>query len=103
MKELQKLVYEEYKKNGYEKQWSEFPNDGIADIAELGLVDTEISEAIECIRKRRPKDELAFELADAVIRIMTFATRKGIDDLGYYIQAKHEKNMERGYLHGRKV
>ena len=102
VEKLQKFVYEEYLKNGYKKMFAECSNRELADIAELGLIDTEVSEAIECIRHGKNQLDLSFELADIVIRAMNFASRKGIN-INNAILQKHKKNMKRGYLHGKVV
>lgn len=107
---IQDLVFEEYKKNGYLENWetaykiikeSGVVDPRIVDVAEVGLVDTEISEAIEEIRKGTPEKEVT-ELADAIIRIMTYSKRKNYD-LEKAILDKHLKNMKREYLHGKRV
>lgn len=107
LRELQKKVYEEYVKNGYDKFWS-IPKSGIhnnlniesiIDIAELGMINTEVSEAIE---KSFIKDNpsLGFECADIIIRTLNFMSRKGLD-AEFYIERKNNTNIERGYLHGK--
>ena len=117
LKEIQEMVFEEYKKNGYLIMWS-FPKvnlgegfynykhyQNINDIAELGLINTEVSEAIEITRKKDNKNklrELALECADIIIRTLNFMSRKGLD-AEFYIIAKHNKNMKRGLLHGKEI
>lgn len=115
--EIQKLVYEEYKKNGYLEMWTKVPldkndfprwhtdNQEIADIAEVGLINTEVSEALDAIREYGYpllRDKLGEELADVIIRALNFASRKGID-LEPYILSKHEVNLERGDRHGKNI
>lgn len=105
---LQKLVFEEYKKNGYSERWSseyliQHPEELelIIDLAEIGLFVTEVAELMEEIRDGNlilaPE-----EGSDIIIRVMNFFNRKGID-LEPSILHKHEVNMVRGKLHGRKV
>ncbi len=115
-RQLQLKVREEYQKNGYLDIWNfEGYNlqdlDATAtksiqarfDIAELGLIVSEVSEAMEEVRNKEPSTALlAFELADIIIRTMNFASRKGID-LESFIIEKHQKNMKREYLHDRRV
>jgi len=97
--EIQKLVYSEYKKNGFEEEFNK--HDAIGDIAELGLITTEISEAIETIRYSNTRKHLCFELADIVIRVLNFANRKGIN-LEFFIQQKNDINQQRNKFHGNK-
>jgi len=109
--EMQRMVYDEYIKNGYLDMWyihgmptAEIREkmQAIADIGEVGLFTSEVGEALEAIRHGDSKEHLAEELADIVIRVMNFATRKDID-LENAILLKHEKNMKRPILHGKKV
>ena len=106
--ELQKLVFKEYVRNGYAERWSkeylmEHPEelDLVIDLAEVGLFVTEIAELMEDIRDAN-REHYGEEGADIVIRLLNYFNRKGID-LEPYILAKHEKNLDRGRLHGRKV
>ena len=79
-------------------------------LAALALVTTEISEAVEAIRKHDPttwantkeKDTFARELAGATIRIMDLAAWVGVD-LGEAIRAELEANKARGHRHGGKA
>jgi hypothetical protein len=113
--DIQQSVFCEYVKNGYLLMWDlddcrkPMMNDvdtlkrlhSIADIAELGLITTEVSEAIEAVR-RGDSGHVAEELADVVIRVMNYASRHGIC-LEDAILTKHEKNLGRAKLHGKKV
>ena len=106
--ELQKLVFQEYKRNGYAERWSkeyliEHPEelDLVIDLAEVGLFVTEVAELMEDIRDAKI-EHYGEEGSDVVIRLLNFFNRKGID-IEPYILAKHEKNMKRERLHGRKV
>jgi NTP pyrophosphatase (non-canonical NTP hydrolase) len=102
--QLQKLVFLEYEKNGYLENWTQFEEfkelQSIFDIAELGLISTEVSEAIESIRT--DKISIGYELADIIIRVMNFASRKDID-LESAILEKNSINLNRGKLHGKTV
>lgn len=79
-------------------------------LAALALVTTEVSEAVEAIRKHDPttwrdtktKDTFARELAGATIRIMDLAAATGVD-LGEAIRAELEANKSRGHRHGGKA
>jgi len=107
-KELKKLVLLEYKKNGYFDEWEKARKIlkkhgivGIVELAEVGLFVTEVAEGMEEIRNNN-KEKLATELADTIIRIMNFASRRGIN-LEDAILRKHKKNLKREKLHGRPV
>lgn len=99
-KDVQKLVYDEYVLNGYKEMWNNVTPKHAGDLAELGLVTSEVSEAMECVRNDDDK-ELQLELADIIIRVMNFATRHNMN-LETAIMFKNIKNMEREALHGRK-
>ena len=79
-------------------------------LAALALVTTEISEAVEAVRKHDPttwtdtktKDTFARELAGATIRIMDLAVWVGVD-LGEAVRAELEANKARGHRHGGKA
>lgn len=105
--ELQDLVFQEYKKNGYLKEWTVSENysniQRKVDLAEIGLFNTEVAELQEEIRK---KDyifyDLGIECADIIIRVLNFMSRKHLD-AEMFIKAKHEKNLKRGKLHGKQI
>lgn len=79
-------------------------------LAALGLVTSEVAEAMEAVRKHDPvtwrdtktKDTLARELGGAVVRIMDLAAWLGID-LGTAVVEEIEANATRGYKHGGKA
>jgi NTP pyrophosphatase (non-canonical NTP hydrolase) len=123
--ELQKIVFEEYIKNGYRYMWNledlkmlirnnviecvlYFKGDQfrqlmtISDVAEVGLINTEVSELLEAIRKDKGLLEQGEECADIIIRVMNYCSRKGIN-LENEIMRKDIKNMNRGKLHGKLV
>jgi len=108
LEELQKMVFEEYELNGYADRWTmdyfiknplEF--DLLIDLAEVGLINTEVSELLEDIRSN-DREKWGDECADIVIRVMNFCSRKGIN-LESHIIGKHGKNLTRGELHGRTI
>ena len=76
----------------------------------LGLVATEVSEAVEAVRKHDPKtwadantkDTLVRELAGTVVRCMDLAERLHLP-LAEAIVAEIKANLERGYKHGGKA
>ena len=105
---VQELVHEEYIKNGYAERWTkeyliEHPEelDLVIDLAEVGLFVTEISELMEEIRDGN-LPLYAPEGADIIIRVLNFFNRKGVD-LETAILTKHNINLRRDKLHGRKI
>lgn len=76
----------------------------------LGLVGTEVSEAIEAVRKHDPetwsdaktKDTLVRELAGTVVRCMDLAERFNLP-LAEAIVEEIKANAERGFRHGGKA
>ena len=76
----------------------------------LGLVHTEVSEAIEAVRKHNPetwsdaktKDTLVRELAGTVVRCMDLAERFDLP-LADAIVEEIKANAERGHKHGGKA
>jgi len=99
-KDLQKLVYEEYKKNGFEEFFNR--NKECGDIAEIGLIASEIGEALDYIRDDKETKYVSVELADIVIRVLNYCNRKNID-LEFYIIAKNRINCRRDKYHNKKV
>ena len=108
--EIQDLVYTEYIKNGYKEKWTSKPYLGInspqqkiSDLAELGLIITEVSEAMEEIREKELNMyNLAIECSDIIIRVLNFMSRNNLE-VEPFILIKHNKNMEREKLHGKGV
>ena len=78
-------------------------------IALLGLVDSEVAEAMEAVRKHSPKtwhdastkDTLVREMGGAVVRLMDLAEYLGLP-LGQAIEEEIKHNATRGYKHGGK-
>ena len=95
LRELQRLVYKEYQQNKFEEGFNK--HGIIGDLAELGLISTEVSEAITRVRKNETGVEE--ELADIVIRVFNYCNRKGIT-LDNSIIWKNELNQKRAKLHG---
>ena len=84
--------------------WDEDRNDGEV----IALMHSELSEALEALRKGNPQDEklpefseLEAELADVVIRIMDYANSKRLR-VASAIVAKAELNKSRPPMHGGK-
>lgn len=85
------------------------PNDwvgaGIQSVYKLGcvlaLIHSEVSEALEALRKN-DRANFEEELADTLIRVLDCAAGLGID-MDATVQAKLEKNRQRGFRHGGKA
>ena len=110
LSEIQKIVFIEYKQNGYLNMWNlhgfNEQDIKIRDIAELGLITTEVSEAIESVRSHWKDDidisNLQNECADVIIRTLNFMSRKGFN-AEKIILYKNKINLNRGLLHGKSV
>lgn len=76
----------------------------------LGLITSEVAEAMEAVRKHAPetwgdaetKDTLVRELAGTIIRCMDLAEHLGLP-LAQAIIEENEANKARGYKHGGKA
>jgi NTP pyrophosphatase (non-canonical NTP hydrolase) len=75
----------------------------------LGLVTSEVSEAMEAVRKHDPcrwsyygeKDTLVRELAGTIVRVMDLAHHLNLP-LGEALLSEIEANAKRGFMHGGK-
>ncbi len=86
---IQALLFEEYYKNGYAEMWNKAGK--IGDVAEMGLVVTEVSEALEEIRRKTTDNgHLAEECVDIIIRTLNFMSRKDLWAEPVLLK-KHEK------------
>jgi NTP pyrophosphatase (non-canonical NTP hydrolase) len=86
------------------KKYHGFTDDDLAQIRlykmeKLGLIGTEIAEAMEAVRQPNFGNE-AEELADTLIRIFDYAGGFGID-LSSAVEAKMMKNYQRPMKHGK--
>lgn len=101
IREVQREHFKISTLKGYTDNWNKAGRFG--DIVELGLIVTEVSEAMEVMRKHKiNRDKLSEECADIIIRTMNFMSRKGLD-LDIALWLKNVKNMKRGYLHGKVI
>lgn len=112
--DLSKKVYEANVAKGFYDTPRDFPHTCM-------LIVSEISEAVEAERKGVPfpnivpeldspnfevdfkalvKDTIPDEMADAMIRILDWCGKEGVD-IGYHIQAKLKYNASRPYKHGK--
>jgi len=107
-KDIQHLAYKGYREKGFLEKWEkarkilrEHGLERIVDLAELGLVVTEIAEAMEEIRDDNSKAE-SKELAGVFIRLSNYSMRKGYN-LESEIIRESRRNLTRPKLHRRKV
>lgn len=68
----------------------------------IALAHSELSEALEADRKGEPKEHVAEELADCIIRILDMAEAHGLPVINEMIK-KAEKNKLRPMMHGGKL
>lgn len=74
------------------------------DAEKIALMHSELSEALEGLRKDLMDDKLPHrkmvevELADTIIRIMNYASHRGLDVAGAVVE-KARFNATRGYKH----
>jgi len=101
VQELQAILLTDYNAKGFLKKWQSVTPKWAGDLAELGLIHTEISETMEAVRDG-DEEHMAEELAGIVIRVLNFASRHNIN-LMEYITEEFKRNTNRPFLHGRKV
>ena len=72
----------------------------------IALMHSELSEALEYVRKPGPDDKLpqfsgeVVELADALIRILDYCAHYNLP-IEQAVLAKHEYNKQRPFMHGK--
>ena len=108
---IQAKVYDEYVKNGYLAWLQNKGKEG--ELAEIGLITTEIAEAMEEIRNPNTNyQNVMFECADIIIRTLNFMSRmyeesqtwtQPLKLASFYVHSKHRKNLKRGWHHGREL
>ncbi|MBZ4662791.1 MAG: MazG nucleotide pyrophosphohydrolase domain protein [Caloramator sp.] len=104
--DLCKVCYENAESKGFWEDIKEIYLEGMparhfnnAIAARLALIHSEVSEALEAIRKG-DKENFKEELADIVIRVFDLCGGLSID-LEHEIEKKMEKNKQRPYKHGK--
>lgn len=99
--DAQESIYDCAVRHGW---WERPREDGTC----IALMHSELSEALEALRKNKPSDKIPMftgeeeELADTIIRIMDYAHHKQLN-LAAAIIAKAEFNETRPYKHGGKL
>lgn len=103
---MQSVVFETHMAKGWTANSK--PEDPVWRGNQLMLMVTELAESHEAIRKDLMDDKVTtrkgveVELADAIIRIMNFATECDLDIPGALIE-KAIYNDGRAYMHGNKI
>ena len=102
-RQLQKRAHDNSVEKGF---WHEGPERNQAEM--IALMHSELSEALEAIRKGNPQDShcapwgaVGIEMADTLIRIFDFCEGFGID-LYSHLLVKMEFNEGRPHMHGKK-
>lgn len=110
MKDQRQTVLEamaiEINRTAHSKGWYDIPRE---DGTMIALMHSELSEALEALRKDDPDSEkippfsqVAEELADVIIRILDYSVQQDLDVPGAVL-AKMEYNTQRFYRHGGKA
>lgn len=98
LNELSKEAYMQANTNGF---WDmSIPEDVQKVLIKLLLINGEVSEATEVLRKDLGRDRLHEELADVMIRLLDLMAYVQMDT-DAVIQKKMEYNKTRPYRHGR--
>lgn len=94
VKEFIDVCHDVAKSKGW---WDEHRNDGEL----IALMHSELSEALEAMRKDASEEDVAEELADCCIRIFDYCGAKNID-LQQALLKKIDYNKTRPFKHGKK-
>lgn len=86
------IAHDNAEKHGF---W-ESDNDG----EKIALMISELIEVLEALRNGEPPERIAEEFADCIIRICDYCGKHKLD-VGHALIAKHKKNVERPYKHGK--
>jgi len=98
LNELSKAAYAQSCWNGFYDD--NIPVDVNQILVKLLLINGEVSEAVEALRKDQGSDRLHEELADVMIRLLDLAGFVNMD-VDSHVTKKMEYNKLRKYKHGR--
>lgn len=120
LSEIQKIAFNQVNNKGFYLRWNrarlilEYHHSNndipesfdkkqsyLIDLAEMGLMHTEISEAMEEIRNGN-REKAVIELAGCVVRVLCYCENQKFD-LEKYILSELERNKKRELYHGRIV
>ena len=102
LKSIQSLAKEIHKNSRDKRFWDDYetPTNFHWIATKMALINSEVCEALEELRKGGGRDKIGEELADVIIRTIDLAEGMGID-IAQKIVDKIEKNKLREPLHGK--